>query len=185
MSRIALHALLNFIGKRLARASQTNPDFRAALSRDLTIVVAAGDVVHHFVVRDRNITAGLGFPLEHDCVLRFETTGQALRTFLSRNRVEKIVQGALDSTVQVEGNLMLLLWFEGRIQQVVPIGNQLRRPVRLEGAYTAPRDDVEAAAWITREPAVDALDPDWKAAWEQRKKLSMSKAGAGEPHKEF
>lgn len=190
MSRWALNALLTVLGKRLARASETSANFRAALSRDVTIIVEAGDVVHHYVTRDRTITAGRGAPpkaapAEASCTLKFTTTGKALRALSSRNRVNKIIANMLDQTAQVEGDIMLLLWFECRIQHVMPIGNQKRPPVRFEGAYTAPRDDIKAASWITREPAVEALSADQTAAWEQREKLSMSRAASGLRQKEF
>jgi hypothetical protein len=185
MSRLALNLLLTFLGKRLERASQKDRNFRAALSRDRTIVIAAGDVAHHFRIKNRNISAGRGIPTNYDVLLRFDTPGLALRTFLSGNRANKIVEGAIAGRVELAGNLMTLLWFDGRIQQVIPIGNQLRPPVRFEGTYAAPRDDIAAADRITREPAVDALNPDWKAAWTQREKLAMPRVADGEPHKEL
>ena len=183
MSRIALNMLLTVLGKLLARASRVHPEFRKALTRDRTIAVTAGDVAHTYTVHDRTITASRGRPPEADCTLSFAATGQALETFMSVNRVGKIVEGALNGTVQLDGNLMLLLWFEGRIQQVLPVSK--RGPARFDGAYAAPRDDIKAASQITREPAVDALDPGWTAAWEQRKKLAMPRVAGGEPHKDF
>ncbi len=185
MSRFALNKLLTMLGKRLVRASEEDRNFRAALTRDRTIVVIAEDVVHHFKIQNRNISAGYGVPADYDCLLRFDTTGLALRTFTSRNRTKKIVEGALNGRIELEGNLMTLLWFEGRIQQVIPIGNQMLPPARFEGAYTAPRDDIAAANMITREPAIEGLDPEWKAAWVHREKLSMLRTAGDDLQKEF
>ncbi len=185
MSGFLLNSLLNLLGKLLVRASQRDRNFRAALTRDRTVVVAAGDVVHHFHIQNRNISTGRGMPDSFDCLLRFDTTGLALRTFMSRNRANKIVEGVLAGRAEIEGNLMTLLWFEGRIQQVLPLGNQMRPPARFEGAYTAPRDDIAAAGQITREPAVDGLDSEWKAAWVQREKLSMLQTASDDLQKEF
>ncbi|HIF09838.1 MAG TPA: hypothetical protein EYQ81_08320, partial [Sneathiellales bacterium] len=120
MSGFLLNSLLNLLGKLLVRASQRDRNFRAALTRDRTVVVAAGDVVHHFHIQNRNISTGRGMPDSFDCLLRFDTTGLALRTFMSRNRANKIVEGVLAGRAEIEGNLMTLLWFEGRIQQVLP-----------------------------------------------------------------
>ena len=94
-------------------------------------------------------------------------------------------RGLLDGTVELEGNLALLIWFEGRIQQVAPIREPIRRAVRFPGAYVRPRDDVEAARLITREPAESVLDPEWTLAWQQRERLLMMRVAAGEPHPEF
>jgi len=185
MSKFLLNQLLTVVGKRLVRASQKDRNFRAALTRDRTVVVVAADVAHHFHIQNRNISVGNGIPEKYDCLLRFDTTGLALRTFLSRNRANKIVEGVLADKVEIEGNLMVLLWFEGRLQQVIPLGNQKRRPTRFEGAYAAPRDDIAAAHMITREPAIEGLDPEWKAAWVQREKLSMLQTASDDLQKEF
>lgn len=185
MSRLALRILLSVLGWLLARASRTRPEFRGALSQDRTIVIAGGDVAYHYSIRDRRLIAGTGTGPEPDYTLRFATPWQAVTTLLSPNGVGKIIRGALDGTVELEGDITLLLWFEGRIQQVVPTRGPTHRTVRFPGAYVMPREDNRASAWITRLPAKSELDADWTAAWEQRNKIWMVRVGAGEPHLEF
>lgn len=186
VSRLVLKALLIAAGVAMAVASRWSPRFRAALSRDRTIELATRDGVRHqFVVRDRAVSSSATVVSRPDCRIVIATATQALGIFLAPSGVGKLLRGMVDGTVSVEGSLYLLLWFDARLQSVLPIREPIRRPERFPGAYLSPRNDVAAARWITREPAKSALDADWVDAWAQRRKLLMMRVAAGEPAPEF
>ena len=129
-------------------------------------------------------TCRRGTPARADFTLTFTTAAQALRCLLSPSSVGKILNGILDRTIEHEGSLVLLLWFDGRVQQVAPLREPIRRRVRFPGAYVKPRQDI-ASASITREPAQTVLDPGWDAARRQREKLVLVRVAAGEPPAEY
>ena len=186
VSRLVLKALLVGAGVMMAAASRWSARFRAALSRDRTIALETGDGVRHrFVVRGRAISSDGGATPRPDCRIVIATAAQALGIFLSPRGVGKLVAGIVDGTVSVEGSLYLLLWFDARLQSVLPIREPIRKPDRFPGAYLQPRDDFTVARWITREPAKSALDADWTEAWIQRRKLLMMRVAAGEPAPAF
>jgi hypothetical protein len=167
-------------------ASWVSSRFRAALSRDRVIALATKDgAAYHFVVSGRRIKGRRGQPARADFTLRFTSAVQALRCLLSPASVGKILNGILDRSIEHDGSLVLLLWFDGRVQQVAPLREPIRRRARLPGAYVIPRRDIVAGSMITREPAQQTLDADWAAAWRQRNKLLIMRVAAGEPQAEF
>jgi hypothetical protein len=173
LTRLALHGLLAVLAGVMYLASRVSAHFRAALSRDRVIALATKDgAAYHFIVSGRRIKGRRGRPARADFTLRFTSAAQALRCLLSPASVGKILNGILDRSIEHEGSLVLLLWFDGRVQQVAPLRELIRRPVRLPGAYVKPRQDTAAASMITREPGRTALDADWAAAWRQRKNCS-------------
>jgi hypothetical protein len=183
---LALHGVLTTLAGAMHLASRLSPRFRAALSRERVIALATKDgAAYHFVVSGRRIGGRRGLPARADFTLRFTSAAQALRCLLSPASVGRIFNGILDGSIEHEGSLVLLLWFDGRVQQVAPLREPLRWPVRLPGAYVRPRRDIAAGALIVREPARPALDADWAAAWRQREKLVIMRGAAGEPQAEF
>jgi hypothetical protein len=186
VAALALKVLLVIAGLLLSTASRTSARFRATLSRDRTIALETGDGVRHrFVVRDRAISSDGGASKRPDLVLRIASASQALGIFLSPRGVGKLLAGIVEGTVEVEGDLYLLLWFDARLQTVLPLREPIRRPARFPGAYVRPSDAVAAARSITREPPKAELDADWEAAWAQRRKLLMMRVAAGEPAPRF
>jgi len=183
---LALLGVLATLAGVMSLASRVSSRFRAALSRDRIITLATKDgAAYHFIVCGRRISGRWGLPARADFMLTFTTAAQALGCLLSPSSVGKILNGILDRTIEHEGNLVLLLWFDGRVQQVAPLREPIRRPARFPGAYVKPRQDIAAASMITREATQEALDADWAAAWQQRNKLVMMRVAAGEQQTEF
>ncbi len=186
MSRVLLSLLLATLGKLLARASRRSAGFRAALSRERTLVVETLDgVAYHFVVRKRRLSAKRGPAGDADFRLCFATSREALGFLLASRGVERMLDGMGRGSIRVEGDLLLFLWFQGRLEAAAPFAAWRRRAERFPGAYTTPRDDIEAARWIRREPVSEALDPEWGAAARQRAKLLMMRVAAGEAAPRF
>jgi hypothetical protein len=186
VTRTALLGVLAALAGLMYLASRLSSRFRGALSRDRVIALETKDgAAYHFVVSGRRIKGQRGKPARADFTLTFTSSIQALRCLLSPSSVGKILNGILDRSIEHEGSLVLLLWFDGRVQQVAPLREPIRRRARFPGAYVKPRQDGAAASIIAREPAQDALDADWTAAWCQRNKLVMMRVAAGEPQAEF
>jgi hypothetical protein len=186
LARFALHLVLVVLACAMSLASWGSSRFRAALSRNRVIALATKDgVAYHFVVTGRRIRGRRGKPSSADFTLTFTSSAQALGCLLSSASVGKVLNGILDRSIEHEGSLVLLLWFDGRVQQVAPLREPIRFRARFPGAYVAPRQDIAVASMIMREPAVETLDADWTAAWKQRNKLVMLRVAAGEPEAEF
>ena len=186
MARLVLHLVLCVLARAMSLASWGSSRFRAALSRDRVIALEAKDgAAYHFIVSGGRIQGRRGKLAKADFTLTFASSGQALACLLSPSSVGKVLNGVLDGTIEHEGSLVLLLWFDGRVQQVAPLREPIRFRARFPGAYVAPRHDSAVASQITREAAVETLDTDWAAAWKQRNKLVMMRIAAGEPEAEF
>ena len=186
MARFALQVVLAVLASVMYLASLLSSRYRAALSRDRVIALATKDgAAYHFVIGEQRIWGGRGKPARADFTLTFTSSAQALGCLLSPSSVGKILNGILDRSIEHEGNLVLLLWFDGRVQQVAPLREPIRWAARFPGAYVKPRQDIAAGTMITREPAQETLDADWTAAWQQRKKLVLIRVAAGEPQAEF
>ncbi len=186
MSRVLLAFLLAALGALLSRASRRSAGFRAALSRDRTVAIETRDgVAHHFSVKKRCLYAGRGAVADADFKLSFATSGEALRMLFTRNGLERMLDGMSRGAISVDGDLLLFMWFQGRLEEAAPFAAARRRVDRFPGAYTQPRSDIKAAHMIRREPVEEALDPDWAAAWRAREKLLMMRVAAGEPAPRF
>lgn len=186
MARLVLHLVLGVLARAMSLASWGSSRFRAALSRDRVIALATKDgAAYYFIVGGRRIWGKRGKPAKADFTVTFTSSRQALACLLSPSSVGKVLNGVLDGSIEHDGSLVFLLWFDGRVQQVAPLREPIRFRARFPGAYVVPRQDIAVAAQITREPAVESLDADWAAAWKQRNKLVMMRVAAGEPEAEF
>jgi len=181
MSRLALSALLRTLGALLARASRSRSEFRAALSADRIIAIETDDgVAYRFVARDRFLGVERGTAEYVDLRLRFATSREALGVLTSDRALGRMLDGMARGSVSLTGNLMLFLWFQGRLSEAMPFAARRRRPDRFPGAYTRPRHGIAAARSITREASAASLDPAWENASKQRAKLLLTRVAAGE-----
>ncbi len=187
MARFSLRVFLKVLGLLLGRASQRSENFRAALSADRTVGIETADgVARFFAVADRRFSSGKEPRSDVDLRLRFGSAKQALRVLLSSKRgVSHMLDGMADDSIVLTGNLILFVWFQGRIQEAMPFASWRRRRQRFPGAYTEIRGDFAAGRWIRREAATGVLDPGWPAAAEQRRKLLISRVPAGEEAPKF
>lgn len=186
MYRYALTFLFTVLTILMRLACRWSSGFRAAISRDRIIAVDTDDgVSYHWAFQNRGVIGARRSAPEAGCRLLFTSAAQALRVFLSRDSVGKIVRGVLDRSIRYEGSLVLLLWFDGRIQQVAPLREPFRGSVTYPGAYAKPCEDFEASASIAREPSLSELDAQLTAAWKQREKLLMMRVAAGKDCPDF
>jgi hypothetical protein len=182
MARAALTLLLSCVGGLLAFASRKRANFRAALSRERTIALETGDgVAFHFAARERRFVWGRGASAQCDFRLRCHDSRQMLGVLLAPDGLGRILTGMAREQIQMTGDLLLFVWFQGRIAEAWPIRKTPRK--RFPGAYIRAHDDIAAAASIRREAPAEALDPDWAAASKAREELLIWRVacGAGAP----
>ena len=186
MARLALTLLLQCVGWLLARASRRRERFRVALSRDRVVAFETDDgPSFYFATRGRRFERGRGRHPAADFRLRCGTSRQALGVLLARDGLGRMLAGLAEGSIAVEGDLMLFMWFQGRLAEALPMARWRRHRRRFPGAYTRPRSDIAAARSIRREAPAAALDPEWTAAWKARDLLLMSRVAGGEPAPRF
>ncbi len=186
MARLVLRSLLFALGALLTHASRSRPAFRAALSADRTVTIETDDgVARQFRSVSRAMVSESGAASDSDLRLWFKTSSDALAVLLSSKGIERLLDGMSRKAARLDGNLMLFVWFLGRIDAANPLARLRRQPDRFPGAYVRPRDDIEAARSITREAAAADLDPNWSAAARQRAKLLLIRVAAGQRAPEY
>ena len=184
-----LRLLLFTLGQGLAVTSRISPSVRSQVTRTLTFEISTDDGVArhwHFNGQQRRIATGAGHSRSPAQVLRFRSSGQALRTLLSPHCIGEIVDGLQDGTIRLQGSLFLAFWFFGLARKLVPIGRENGRRETgprgpLPDRYVQHDPRANGSEQIIIEPAVTQLDPHWTNAWEQRAKLLIVRATTGEP----
>ncbi|MGH9010219.1 MAG: hypothetical protein ACRDYF_10290, partial [Acidimicrobiia bacterium] len=176
--------LLWFLGQCLARGSRFMPSVRSQITRTLTFEMSAGrDVARHWVFNGplRRVTTSPGRAAAADCSVHFRSTAQALRILVSTKTVQRLVDARLNGTVEMHGSAYLVLWFWGLTRKFVKIGRERQPRQEIPGAYLAHDPAANGTETILIEPAVDGLDPAWKAAWKARSTLWVIRAATAEP----
>jgi hypothetical protein len=174
--------LLWFLGVVMALASRLSSRFRAQIGRDITIELRSQDgVARQFLFRNRTVSSRAGSPCNADCVLCFDTAWFGFRTLFSPRAVENLFQGMVDERIRVTGRGTVLPWFGFLVLSLIPFGPRARLQRTPPHAYTKPNSSADVERRIVREPAVDDLDPTWKNAHVQTKKLPLRRAYDREP----
>ena len=167
VGRAALQGLLVVVGFLMVQASRRSAWMRNQINKDLVLEVASADgVAHHleFVRDSRRIVSRRGPAARPDLRVRFDTAAHAFRALVDPHPVGRVMRGMLAERITVDGNTSLLLWFHGLTRIVVPIGRHRPGKAPLPGALLEPDPQSKVFGRVTREPAVEGLDPDWAAA---------------------
>jgi hypothetical protein len=188
MKQASLRWLLAALGLLMNQAGRYSRAFRRQVTRDVVVEIGSRDgVAHHYVFdgRTRSVASRRGPATEATVSLCFESAGQGFWSLLSPNAVGHIVKATLNRRAVIEGNPLVFLWFYGLTRIVMPINRQrpLRRP--LPDHLLAPNPVSRVNTYITREPAVSHLDPNWTNAVEQSRKQTIVRGGDGEPMPAF
>lgn len=113
--------LLWLLGLLMAFASWRNPAFRQHLSdKDLTFELFTLDdkVARHFVVKDQRVRSRSGRASEAAFGIAFKDPASALATLTATNKQLAFMQGIQRRDVQVKGNPLLLIWFQGLLKHL-------------------------------------------------------------------
>ena len=174
--------LLGLMGTLLVVASRCSEAIRRQVWLHRVLEIGSDDgVVYHYTFQNRRISFRRG-PAEHaHCGVRFASARLGFQVLTSANRFEMMVEGLHEEAIHVRGDVAQFLWFEGLLRAALPAPRAPSPAVVLPSRYVAPADTGEVEQYITREPAVAVLDPEWTNAATQRKKLVMMRVPSGEP----
>jgi len=184
--KIVFDVLLLTVGLLLVVASRFRRRIQSQITRDVLFEIASDDgVARRFGLHAATRTISLEAVSEQrpDTTVRFGCALDGIRTLVSTRTTARIVEGMNYGNTRLEGNPVLLLWFHALTRTVVPIGST-RRPRLWRLPPIKVREPERHAPWaarITREPAIDQLDPTWQEAWVAREKLLQVRACNGEP----
>ena len=170
-------------GVLLALASRTSSRLRAQLARDMTICIGSRDgVARSYIFHNRRVSSHPVLTPGAHCMVMFQTAAEGVRIFLAPDCIALVVDGLALKKIELQGDPTSVLWFYEMVMAYVP--GRSRRPQVMHvmpDAYVTPNLDGKVADRITREPAVDALDPAWTEAAAQREKLILWQVGCGAP----
>nr|WP_254797381.1 helicase [Pseudomonas aromaticivorans] len=111
------------LGRLLAGASRTNPEFREQLvDRDLVFQLQTqdGKIVRHFVVKDRRIRSAAGSVTHPAFSIAFRDSAYAFATLTAANKQLAFMQGIQNRDIQIHGNPALVIWFQGLTKYLGP-----------------------------------------------------------------
>lgn len=183
---MALRLLLGLLGLTFSLVSRTRDSFRRQLSRDVVIEIASADgVARHFTFATRRATSRKGRAVSADLSIRFPTAWAGFLALLAPDGSDRLFQGMLDGSVEMNGDRRLLLWFQGLVPAAIPGFPAFRLPRTPPSPYVRPTASAEVNRRIVREPAVAELDRAQTDAWTVREKSLMMRVAAGEPPKPF
>ena len=115
--------LLWLLGRLLAGASRSNPEFREQLvDRDLVFQLRTldGKVARHYIVKDRRIRSAAGSVAHPAFSIAFRDAAYGFATLTAANRQLAFMQGIQNKDIQISGNPALAIWFQGLVQQLRP-----------------------------------------------------------------
>ena len=185
MNRWLLKGVLVLLQHLLIRVSHKDANYRAALSKNVCIRLAANDgVCVDFMVRDRYFIDGEA-DTPADFALQFSNSTQALLFLIARDPLSRLIDGLARNQVALTGSIMLLVWFQGRIQEALPWARFNKHQVKLPGSRLVPLMDSKTRHKVERYPAIEHLDPVWHAAIEAREKVLMYQVGHGQTAPKF
>jgi len=119
--------LLWMLGRLMAKASRTNPEFQQQLGdKDLSFQLHTldGRVARHFVVKDQRVTSKRGPASEPASEpafsLGFKDAAYGFATMTAKNKQLAFMQGIQNKDIQIQGNPALVMWFQGLMKYLKP-----------------------------------------------------------------
>ncbi len=168
------------IGMLLWVASRTSSRLPSQLARNVRMCVVSKDgVARTYVFRDRRVSSHSGVADDPSCTVTFQTAKQGARIFLAADAIKQIVDGLARREIEVQGEATTVLWFYEMVMAYAPWSKSAS--LAMPNGYIAPDPNSKVADRITREPAVEEFDPNWRGAHEQRENLVLWQVGKGAP----
>ncbi|TLX61273.1 helicase [Stutzerimonas nosocomialis] len=115
--------LLWMLGRLMAKASRTNPEFQQQLAgKDLTFQLHSldGKVSRYFVVKDQRISSHGGSVAEPAFAIGFKDSAYGYATLTAKNKQLAFMQGIQNKDIQIQGNPALVVWFQGLTKYLKP-----------------------------------------------------------------
>src|SRR5690606_12624501 len=115
--------LLWMMGRLMKKASHTNPEFQQQLAdKDpvFQLHTLDGKVARHFIVKDRRMTSKRRPAQPAALVLGFRHAASGFATVAAKNKQLAFMKGIQDKDIQIQGNTMLVMWFQGLTKYLKP-----------------------------------------------------------------
>ena len=115
--------LLWILGRMMTKASKTNPAFQQQLDgKNLTFMLHTldGKVARHFVVKNNCLSSHSGTAQEPAFSLGFKDAAFGYNTMQAKNKQLAFMQGIQDKNIQIQGDTMLVMWFQGLMKYLMP-----------------------------------------------------------------
>lgn len=115
--------LLWMLGRLMAKASKTNPEFQKQLEgKELAFQLHTldGKLARHFVVKDQRIVSRSGAHPAPAFALGFKDSAFGFATMTAKNKQLAFMQGIQNKDIQVQGNPALVMWFQGLTKYLKP-----------------------------------------------------------------
>ena len=115
--------LLWMLGRLMAKASRTNPEFQQQLAgKDLVFQLHTldGKVARHFIVAGQRVSSKRGAAKDPAFALGFKDAAYGFATMTAKNKQLAFMQGIQNKDIQIQGNPALVIWFQGLLKHVVP-----------------------------------------------------------------
>lgn len=177
---MAFKLLLKLLGLLLRGGARFSQRFRNQITRPRTVEIRCKDgAAQHYVFANRSIKSVAGRAAKADVAVEFESPAQGLRVLLSTKLVKRLMDELLDEKIVVEGNIMLLLWFQGLAQMVFPLTTPPQLDHTPPDAYITHRASPSVSKRITREPERYELPAEQTSAHRVRAELVMTMVNAG------
>jgi hypothetical protein len=172
--------LLSITGLWLFVRSRTSSRIRSQITRDFTVTLSSKNgVARTFVFENRLAGSRSGADQNSIVSLTFSNGWQAVKTFIAKDAVHKMVRGLAVGEITYKGDLPYLLWFYEMAMSGIP-GRDRSVTKIMPSNYLEPDLNCEfGGRSILREPAVSELDPEWKNAHAQREKIIIWSVGRG------
>ncbi len=107
----------------MSKASKTNPAFQKQLDgKDLTFMLHTldGKVARHFVVKNNRLESRSGIAQNPAFSLGFKDAAFGYNTMQAKNKQLAFMQGIQDKNIQIQGDTMLVMWFQGMMKHLMP-----------------------------------------------------------------
>lgn len=115
--------LLWLLGRMMSKASKTNSAFQQQLDgKDLTFMLHTldGKVARHFVVKNNRLESHSGAAQDPAFALGFKDAAFGYSTMQAKNKQLAFMQGIQDKNIKIEGDTMLVMWFQGMMKYLMP-----------------------------------------------------------------
>ena len=115
--------LLWMLGRLMAKASRTNPEFQQQLAGKALVFqlhTLDGKMARHFIVKDQRIVSKRGVASAPAFALGFKDATYGFATMTAKNKQLAFMQGIQNKEIQIQGNPALVMWFQGLMKYLMP-----------------------------------------------------------------
>lgn len=115
--------LLWMLGRLMAKASRTNPEFQQQLAgKELVFQLHTldGKVSRQFVIHNQRVSSRAGKAAEPAFAIGFKDAAFGFATMQAKNKQLAFMQGIQNKDIQIHGNPALVIWFQGLFKYIMP-----------------------------------------------------------------